>query len=1331
MINTTNVISGDVTSIPNTTLQSFKPVLQKCKHAFTQEQILSKSGVLSPFWKDVKMHLTNGCIDGIPFIKGPYVPEGVLKEEPFIDKTEIRMHYYQFDLHFTTKDNTYLPIIFYYKQDRMLEVMEKQEGTFPVGYDFPAAKKDKTFSPTKIYTFFSSFEEFEKIYTQIVDKQKHFYEFILPNKPCCLYFDLDMELSKVEQQTIDLEKEEESKLLAGNIRESVLNKGKLMNATECKDSFINTLRKYMQRSDIKFNCIEASNGNKTSLHIKITNLYVENNEHLVHFYSNFKEYVKNNLPTDYAYLYTIIDFSVKSRNRMMRMVGSSKLRQDGKHIREFKEFKNSHHKMTSKDTLRDSMISIISQDAQKLEVEITITSTKSQCTTTSIENIEFRGDLELLREATLHLPQHFSTNYTEWIYIGFCLKNTCEEHIQTTGDNRENIEEEYFSIFDAFSKRSTKYNKQDVKNTWDSIKSKSTGKRATVASIYFHTKKTSLKRTVTEKEWFICYNYNIDYSVVTREHITSICKLLPTECWQNTPICVLKSTREINVCTHIGIALYSLNKEWGKDVWRQFNKISDDSVIEKEWARFGQLLDKEKKRIVDYYFIERLALMYNKEKYIHYINAHPELLFSYEREPFTAGLVVNESRIDKYHYLQMIQTETKINAICSNMNTGKTHSLDVFFTASTPVVLEQLPGITKSIPIYPRILVVTFRISLAIEFHHKWKQHDFALYSDIDKSKIDNDRVIIQIDSINRTMHNAYDLVILDEVVSTVSHLVQFEGVRERNEVFKTLLRHIHFAKKVVLLDANLTDECCNLLTYDAPIYKLKNVNKSYSNLKANICLRKKEEFQKSILQYTLLEGKKPVIISNHKSFLRETADMLKTASPGLKIACIVAPDEKSDLISYEYDSLDCPADTWDNYDVLLYSPSICAGVSFNKLHFDKRFAYFTNDSCNAEMCSQMLFRVRNTHDSTIDICIEIPAISFKGITNKAVDEDLNKELLYQRNFCLKTGLTVNKHTVEKNAVFKKDSFYHLYRYVTRINNISHIYFKYVLIGILREHGIVCTYYEPVVKEEEEDENEDEDEDEEEEPVKTSSKLQLLEAENMISLLSINKEEYEELLSKKKKTSRELLQIKKYIVYTTYRLREISLLDSDTVKKDRVVLLMKYKDKTKTFLSLKMLYVCDTIDAMLEMCTEKHVSAIYTSVCSQNDIDKLYLQHIHSSLYCILSILKELGHTTIKETVNIRMNWNTLARMFKKEETVTILNKSGKMSTDFRKCPADITGLTNAKEKSKWKKGLILSLNKKLSQLLGLTLVREQNSTRSPNYENFHIEIDEYFKSLL
>jgi len=170
------------------------------------------------------------------------------------------------------------------------------------------------------------------------------------------------------------------------------------------------------------------------------------------------------------------------------------------------------------------------------------------------------------------------------------------------------------------------------------------------------------------------------------------------------------------------------------------------------------------------------------------------------------------------------------------------------------------------------------------------------------------------------------------------------------------------------------------------------------------------------------------------------------------------------------------------------------------------------------------------------------------------------------------------------------------------------------------------------------------------------------------------------------------------------------------------------------FLSFVVLqYLCryNTIQEIMNISPDILSGYMYDNWSNTYILSREHLLGLFSRIYCILDILKELGYTTIKETVNIRMNWNTLATIFKKEETVTLLNKSGKMSTEFRECPVDIDGITNIKEKSKWKKGLILSLNKKLSQLLGLTLVREQNSTKSPNYENFHIEIDEYFKCFL
>ncbi|RCH82272.1 hypothetical protein CU098_006636, partial [Rhizopus stolonifer] len=53
----------------------------------------------------------------------------------------------------------------------------------------------------------------------------------------------------------------------------------------------------------------------------------------------------------------------------------------------------------------------------------------------------------------------------------------------------------------------------------------------------------------------------------------------------------------------------------------------------------------------------------------------------------------------------------------------------------------------------------------------------------------------------------------------------------------------------------------------------------------------------------------------------------------------------------------DINLDNWNNYDIVGYTPTIVAGISFEKIHFDKCFAYFVNNSSPAEMSLQQLFR--------------------------------------------------------------------------------------------------------------------------------------------------------------------------------------------------------------------------------------------------------------------------------------------------------------------------------------------------------------------------------------
>ena len=62
----------------------------------------------------------------------------------------------------------------------------------------------------------------------------------------------------------------------------------------------------------------------------------------------------------------------------------------------------------------------------------------------------------------------------------------------------------------------------------------------------------------------------------------------------------------------------------------------------------------------------------------------------------------------------------------------------------------------------------------------------------------------------------------------------------------------------------------------------------------------------------------------------------------------------------------------WNEYQLLIYTPTIAAGISFNEKYFDNPHCYFSNMSCWAELATQMIFRVRNSTCKNIKICVKL-----------------------------------------------------------------------------------------------------------------------------------------------------------------------------------------------------------------------------------------------------------------------------------------------------------------------------------------------------------------------
>lgn len=368
--------------------------------------------------------------------------------------------------------------------------------------------------------------------------------------------------------------------------------------------------------------------------------------------------------------------------------------------------------------------------------------------------------------------------------------------------------------------------------------------------------------------------------------------------------------------------------------------------------------------------------------------------------------------------------DNKIDTIMlkSTMGTGKTKSLKNLF--------EKYKN--------KKIVIVSFRITLDKEYVNNFP--NFELYSDIKETVYDTDiynKMVIQIDSFYKIQGNI-DLLILDEFTYTATHLI--ERVKNRESVYNALLEYIYNYKKtkILIMDALLDIENIKYFyNLNRKIHYICNKFKKHSNINCYNYSNKIGIFVDEIIE-NIKDGKKIVVPTNSKNFLDNLEYKIKTNFK----------DKKSLFLNAD-NSDDINLDNWNNYDVVGYTPTIVAGISFEKIHFDKCFAYFVNNSSPAEMSLQQLFRVRNLTDKEIHICIE------KKDNNNYLTkiEDMDKYII-DRNTCMVDGVLGIKIS-RINKTIKRDSYYYLYRNSQLKLFKSKNNYENVLVMLLISQGIV------------------------------------------------------------------------------------------------------------------------------------------------------------------------------------------------------------------------------------------------------------------------------------
>lgn len=494
----------------------------------------------------------------------------------------------------------------------------------------------------------------------------------------------------------------------------------------------------------------------------------------------------------------------------------------------------------------------------------------------------------------------------------------------------------------------------------------------------------------------------------------------------------------------------------------------------------------------------------------------------------------------------MIYDITKHDTFCvkSACGMGKTENLINFISKLDPKV---------------KVLTVTFRIVLADKQFDEMSKYGFILYthdSCRDQGLIYGDRIIVQIDSFYR-VRGQFDVLILDEIEYTLAHFVEFS--KNKAVIWKTLKSYIFNCKKVICLDALLSTQTVQLLRdLGRNPYVYHNKYKKQKD-KTVFLIKNKNTFIKQIKD-KINDNKKIVIPSNSETFVNKLYHIITEEFP----------DKKTKLYTGKNHNGEDPVDEWINYDIILYSPVVTAGLSFKEIHFDLCYAYFTDKSCIAELALQQIFRVRNLNSGLIYICISnynsnyIKCYNIDQIKDWVIN---NHRILNNSTFQYKglqkacKLLSIDNYS---DSIDEKDPYFNIYCNVLNMYNNSRRSYVVALMSLLKQMGV---NYGGLINDILSDGS----------SYKMKNMEELIDNEyynNISSAKNISYEQYKHLKYKRYKTPEDKFMIIKFNLSTGYKI-DTNLITVDFVRVYHN--LLEKKDRLQMIISVYQMNISNTI----------------------------------------------------------------------------------------------------------------------------------------------------------
>ena len=298
----------------------------------------------------------------------------------------------------------------------------------------------------------------------------------------------------------------------------------------------------------------------------------------------------------------------------------------------------------------------------------------------------------------------------------------------------------------------------------------------------------------------------------------------------------------------------------------------------------------------------------------------------------------------------------KLIGIQSEKGTGKTTCLFKYIFDNTGQIIKEDDS----------VLFISSRRTFGIKLLGDIKKFGFKLYSDCKEYYIDHNKMICQLDSILRLTTETFKYVIIDECESLMRYITSshFTKNNKANLIVSSLESKIADADKVIIMDADLCDRSIN---YFKDILKLddnevKLVVNTFQPYNEYIIKYMAYSTWLKVLMDKIDANKKVVIPTASNNQAKDLKLLIQSHHPDKRILLIHRETNENEKL----DQVINVNEKWSKYDIIIYTPSVCMGISFDDEYFDHIFAYGCENSLGSQEFCQMLHRIRKPKEQCI-----------------------------------------------------------------------------------------------------------------------------------------------------------------------------------------------------------------------------------------------------------------------------------------------------------------------------------------------------------------------------